>query len=260
MEIEQDAVAEHRDGQRSDIFVGHVEAAASERAGAAAGDEAAGGIAARYRAEQGRSARVWFALWGAPQVLTPAVLWLHGAVAAGDLGLQMALALAPPVLGIAWLHARYPRLGALVAAGRLREFDETARHAFTQALGVFLAATAALYALVLALPRAFPALPPRLVSPGVLAGLLVGSLALVALQAMLAWVRAFADERLGDPVAVACLGMAGGGIFGGAVGGVRGAALGYALVAALVTGIVYAGFRRMRSTRLGPPAPHHAIP
>lgn len=213
-------------------------------------DVAAGRLAEQYRTEQGKSARVWVALWIAPQLLTPSTMLVRGASDAGHLGLHVALALAPPMLAVAWLHARYPRLGALVASGALRTFDETAWHAFRQAAGVYGAAAGALLVLALGAPYVVPFLAGGVLSVPILAALLVGSFVLVAMQAMLAWFRAFADEKFAMPVVVGCGAMATAGVFGAAVGGAMGAAVAYAGVGAIVAGILGVGFMRLRAQRL----------
>lgn len=216
----------------------------------AAPDVPAGRLADQYASEQWKSARVWLALWAAPQLLTPATMALRGAAPAGDIGLHVALAFAPALLGVAWLHARYPQLGALVAAGALRTFDDTARLAFRQALTVFAGASAALIALALVAPYLFPFLAGRVLSPAMLVLLLVGNLLIVVFQAMLAWFRAFGDERFSTPVVVACAAMTIGGVGGAAIGGAMGAAAGYAVVGVGVAGILIVGFSRLRAQRL----------
>ncbi len=207
-------------------------------------------IADQYRREQGQSARVWIALWLAPQLLTPAVMYLRDASGAGDIGLHVALALAPPVLSVAWMHARYPRLGALVASGALRTFDDTARHAFVQAAVVFAAASAALLLLAAAGPYVFPFLAGRVLSTATLAVLLIGTFALVVMQAMLAWFRAFGDEKFAPQVVMACGAMSLGAVCGAAIGGGFGSAVGFSGVAFLVTAILSTGFLRLRAQRL----------
>jgi hypothetical protein len=213
-------------------------------------DPGVGRVADQYRNEQGRSARVWLALWLAPQVLTPATMLLRGAPEAGDLGLHVALALAPPVLSVAWMHARYPRLGALVAAGALRTFDDTARHAFVQASWVFVSSSSVLLALAGAAPYVFPFLAGRVLSMPLLALLLAGMFVFVVFQAMLAWFRAFADEKFAPQVVIACAAMAVGGAGGAAIGGTMGAAAGFSGVGLVVTTILWLGFLRLRAQRL----------
>jgi hypothetical protein len=222
----------------------------SERRHLPDADAPTGRLAAQYRTEQVRSGRVWIALWIAPQLLTPAVMFLRGAPEAGEIGLHVALALAPPVLSVAWMHARYPRLGKLVASGALRTFDETARHAFAQAMWVFAGSSALLLGLAFAAPRLFPFLAGRVLSPLMLAVLLAGSLVLVVFQAMLAWFRAFADEKFAPQVVIACTAMATGGACGAALGGGMGAAIGFAGVGVVVAAILALGFARLRTQKL----------
>jgi hypothetical protein len=210
----------------------------------------AGRLVTRFRDEQGRSARVWLALWIAPQLLTPVVLLLSGDRAAGEIGLHVALALAPSVLSVAWFHARYPRLGALVASGALQTFDEQARHAFRQGMMVYTGASIAVLALPFLVPVLMPSLPGRLLSASMLALILAGNFALVLFQAMLAYLRAFGDERFSSPVVVSCVTMVAGSIGGAAIGGGFGAAAGYAALGVAVTAILTAGFARLRKQRL----------
>jgi hypothetical protein len=207
-------------------------------------------LARRYREEQGRSARVWIALWAAPQLLTPMVLALAGSRPAGEIGVHVAIALAPSVLSIAWLHARYPRMGALVASGALQTFDETARNAFKQVALVYAGASAAVLALPFLIEWLVPEIPANLLGEPMLACLLLGTFALVLFQGMLGWLRAFGDERFSFPVVVSCAAMVGGSAGGAAIGGAMGAAIGYAALAVLVTAILAAGFLRLRAQRL----------
>lgn len=213
-------------------------------------DAPVGRLADQFRAEQNKSARVWLALWAAPQLLTPATMLLRGAAEAGDIGIHVAIAFAPPLLASAWMHARYPRLGALVASGALRTFDETAVHAFRQALLVFGGSALAVLALPFLIPVFLPSIPATLLSPTVLLLLLAGNLAIVCFQAMLAWFRAFGDEKLAYPVVLACTAMAVGGIGGAALAGALGAAVGYAAIGAGVIAILATGFLRLRAQRL----------
>lgn len=220
------------------------------RHGIPAADAPAGRLATQYRMEQWRSATVWLAIWAAPQILTPAAMALRGAPVAGDVGVHVALAFAPALLSVAWLHARYPRLGALVASGAVRTFDETARDALRQALIVFGATSVALLALAAAAPWFLPFLGGRVLSAGLLTLLLAGNLMVVIFQAMLAWIRAFGDERFAMPVTAACAAMAAGGVGGAALGGATGAAVGYAGTGVIVGSILIAGFLRLRAQRL----------
>ncbi len=221
-----------------------------ERRSLPSADAPTGRIADQYRTEQRKSAQVWIALWVAPQLLTPATMLMRGAAEAGDIGLHVSLAFAPALLAIAWMHARYPRLGALVASGALRTFDDTARKAFVQAVTVYASAGAAVIGLAFLAPFIFPFLAGRILSPLLVTILLLGNLTMVVFQAMLAWFRAFGDEKFASQVVVACAAMAVGGVGGAALGGGLGAATGYALTGAAVSVILGIGFSRLRARRL----------
>ncbi|HTK49622.1 MAG TPA: hypothetical protein VL328_16700 [Gemmatimonadaceae bacterium] len=153
-------------------------------------------IAARYVAVQGRTAASSLALWAAPQALAPALLVLQGAGAAGRAGFSLALATAPATLGTAWLFARYPRLGAHVARGRLAARDALARQALTQALAVCAMLGLCVTAGVAALGVVAPSLASRALPAPATGMLAAASLGWVAIQGWAAWLRAERQEPL----------------------------------------------------------------
>lgn len=190
-----------------------------------------GSVASRLRTELGKSAQFWIALYLAPQLLTPALLRLRGGSEAGRLGLTLALALAPLTISVAWLHGRYPAYGAMVAGNKLAAFDRIARRAFAEAGTVFLAGCVGVALLVVIATKSAPLLILRILPPYALISLFIGAFALLALQAMAAWVRAFRREGLRTPTVVACAVMSVGGIVGACSGGGGGASVGFAAAA-----------------------------
>ena len=190
-----------------------------------------GTVASRLRTELGKSAQFWIALYLAPQLLTPALLRLRGGSEAGQLGLTLALALAPLTISVAWLHGRYPAYGAMVAGNELVAFDRTARRAFAEAGTVFVVGCVGVALLVIIATRSAPLLILRILPPYALISLFIGAFALLALQAMAAWVRAFRREGLRTPTVVACAVMSMGGIVGAWNGGGGGASVGFAAAA-----------------------------
>lgn len=212
---------------------------------------AAGGLPAQFRMEQLRSAQLWLALWLAPQLLTPIALKLVGGDAAGQLGVTLAIALAPLTLALAWLHGRYPSFGALVAEGRTMEFDALARRATAEAGVVFVATAIALTGVVLLLPFVAPSVAVRVLPLPYLFALFGGAFASLLLQAMAGWLRAFRDEEIAGPIvggAAATIVVSG---VAAALGGVRmmtvafaAASLGIAVPVALVH------FARVRRERM----------
>ena len=190
-----------------------------------------GTVASRLRTELGKSAQFWIALYLAPQLLTPALLRLRGGSEAGQLGLTLALALAPLTISVAWLHGRYPAYGAMVAKNELAAFDRTARRAFAEAGTVFVAGCVGVALLVAIATKSAPQLMLRILPSYALISLFIGAFALLALQAMAAWVRAFRREGLRTPTVVACAVMSMGGIVGAWNGGGGGASVGFAAAA-----------------------------
>lgn len=207
-------------------------------------------LAGQLQVEQWRAAQLWLGLWLSAQTLVPAVLLLHGGDVAGRLGITLALALAPGVIAVAWLHSRYPALGGLVANRRLREFDTLARAAIGQAVLVFGAAALLAATLPLLILEVAPVVGARILPLPTLGALLTGSLAMVMLQAMAAWARSFRVESMRTPVVFACFAMAAGGVIGAALGGVNEAASGFGLAGVLALVPVFVVFLRQRAARL----------
>jgi len=205
--------------------------------------------ASRLGTQLGRSAQFWVALYLAPQLLTPALLRLHGGSEAGQLGLTLALALAPLTISVAWLHGRYPACGAMVARNELASFDRMARLAFAEATTVFIAGCAGVVLLLAIVTKAAPVVALRLLPLPALVALFVGAFALLSLQAMAAWLRAFRHEALRTSTVLACAAMSVGGITGAWSGGGVGAGMGFAaasLVALLpVTALFLVERRRL---------------
>lgn len=209
------------------------------------------GLAGRYREEQTRSARLWIALWVAPQLLAPVLLRARGGDEAGRLGVTLAVATAPLTLAVAWLHGRYPSFGAMVAEGRTREFDALARRATREAVSVFIATCAAATGVVLLLPYVLPAFAIRFLPPLSLVALMAGNLAGLLLQAMAGWLRAFRDEGISAPIVGGAAAVV---ILSAAAGALGGANLMSAVFAlsSLLIAVPLAGmhFVRVRKERL----------
>ncbi len=209
------------------------------------------GLANRYRAEQVRSARLWIALWVAPQLLAPVLLRMRGGDEAGKMGVTLAVASAPLTLAIAWLHGRYPSFGAMVASGQTREFDVLARRAAREAASVFVAACVPIVGVVLLLPYVLPAFAMRFLPPLSLIALMAGNLAGLLLQAMAGWLRAFRDEGIAAPIVGGAVAVVVASGAAGAVGGARLMAAAFAAASLLIAlPLAYVHFTRVRRSRL----------
>jgi len=207
-------------------------------------------LAGKLDLEQRRSAQLWLALQFASQAIAPELLVAHGGDHAGRFGLTLALTMAPAWLAGAWLHARLPTFGTLVATQRLREFDRAAAQALGQTLLVFGAAAVAVLLLPVALLRWVPVLGVRVLPFAATGAMLSGALAVLLLQSMSAWARSFRDEAMRTPVVAACAAMALGGISGGILGGATGAAIGYGGSGLIALVPVFLLFRAHRAVRL----------
>lgn len=208
-----------------------------------------------FAPRQNRSAVTWLALWAAAQALTPLVYRAADPATAGIVGVHVGLALAPMMIAVAWLHARFPAFGALASAGLIDDFDAAVGRALRQSASAFVLLAACLMCFVLLVQRVLPDVGEKL-SPALVLLLLVSSLVLLLIQAMLAWLRAFAEEPLAGSVAAAAgLALAGGGI-GAAHHGVVGSGIGHAigsLVGLSVVIIHFIGARAaIRATHVSP--------
>jgi hypothetical protein len=202
-------------------------------------------LAGKLDIEQRRSTQLWFALQFASQLIAPVLLLAQGGDQAGRFGLTLSLTIAP-----AWLHARLPGFGALVATQRIHEFDRAAAQALGQTLLVFGGAAIAVLLLPVALLKWFPVIGMRVLPLPAAGAMITGALALLMLQAMAAWARSFRDEAMRTPVVIACAAITLGGIVGGILGGATGAALGYGAAGLLALVPVLVIFARHRLMRL----------
>ncbi len=203
----------------------------------------------RLRAAQWRTALHWLALWAAPQSLGPLVLRGQGAAAAGRVGLALALATAAATLGVSWLHARYPRLAALTAAGRHGETASLARRALGQALAVCAAVAGAVVALVAVAGVLRPPLAARSLTPTGVAALGASALGWVVVHGVSAWLRAERAEPLWAHTVCGALVVIAAAWWGAHAATPERAALAYAVAVLLVAAVIgWTGVRRATRT------------
>lgn len=159
----------------------------------APGDVTASG---EFAGVQRRSAITWLALWAGPQVITPVVLLTQGAAAAGQVGMSLAIAMAPTVLAGALLQARYPRYAPELSRAGGDALRSLARAATIQATVLALSVLAAAAIAVALLPRFVPQLAERMLGPTALVLLGVTSLAWLLTQSYSSYLRAWRREPL----------------------------------------------------------------
>lgn len=162
----------------------------------------AGSVAAgdEFAAVQRRSAVTWLALWAGPQVITPVVLLTQGAAAAGQVGMSLAIAMAPTVLAGALLQARYPRYAKELEQGGSAGLRTLARHASLQATVLALAGLAGAASVVALLPRFLPTLAERMLDPAALILLGVTALLWLLTQSFSSYLRAWRREPLTEVI------------------------------------------------------------
>lgn len=150
----------------------------------------------RFAAAQWRTGASALAAWIAPQAVTPIVLATQGPVAAGKIGMTLAIAAGPLTLATAWLAARYPRYGALVARGADHELQRVARSAALQALCALAMGIAAAMAAVFLIGLVAPALAARALPPIGVGILGTANLCWLLMQALGSYLRAWREEPL----------------------------------------------------------------
>ena len=201
----------------------------------------------RLPTEQWRTGVTWFAWWLAPQTLSPIVLWSHGAEAAGRVGMGLAIATAPLTLAGAFLAARYPQYGALLATGAARELARVARRATMQAVAVFASGIVGAVAVIWLIGRAYPNLGQRVLSPAGLAILGIGNLAWLLMYALGGYLRAWREERLMEAAVLGGLLVSGGTLVAAVRLGTMHTVAAHAMLVALVAlPLAIRGARRSR--------------
>lgn len=173
-------------------FPGFVRRAVSRITAAERRDRAGSGLSKA----QTRTATAWIVGFLGPQLLSPVIFRYVGADAGGRAGLTMAAASAPLMIGLAWLQARYPEYGSLVAQRELDRLDGISKRATLQALGVCVTLSLLLVGLVLALGRFDAALASRFLSVPEVSALCATSAAYLLFHAMAAYLRAHREEAL----------------------------------------------------------------
>ena len=160
---------------------------------------------ARLAATQWRTGATWLAWWVAPQCVTPILLKAQGGVSGGRVGMSLAIATAPLTIGLAWLQARYPRYGVLVATGDRSALRGLAARATVQAgvvctLGVIGAAAA-----VWLIGRFSPVVAARALTPKWILVLGFTNLAWLLVQSLSSYLRAWRQEPMTETAVIGAL-------------------------------------------------------
>jgi hypothetical protein len=154
---------------------------------------------------QSRSAAAWIVGFLGPQLLSPIIFREVGAEAGGQSGLTMAAASAPLMIALAWLQARYPEYGVLVARRDIARLDAISKRATLQALGVCVTLSLLLIAVVRALGRFETVLASRFLPLREVLLLCGTSVAYLLYHSMAARLRAHREESLLWPLMLGTL-------------------------------------------------------
>ena len=164
----------------------------------------------RVATTQWRTGATWLAWWLAPQSVAPILLATHGPTDAGQFGMSLAIATAPLTLALAWLQARYPQYGALLARGKMEDLGRLAWKATVQAASVCVLGISAAAAVVWLIGQSSPALAIRAMPARWIIVLGAANLAWLLVQSMGGYLRAWREEPLMETAIVSTLLIVGG--------------------------------------------------
>jgi hypothetical protein len=194
---------------------------------------------------QWRTGATWLAWWAAPQCVTPIILKLQGALPAGRVGMSFAIATAPLTLALAWLQARYPRYGALIATGERNQLQRLALKATMQAGAVCTLGVLAAAIVVWLIGHASPVLAGRALTPAWILILGLTNLAWLLIQSLSSYLRAWRQEPLMETAIVGAALITGGTFVAATRVPAEGVIAWYALlIAAAVVPLALVQFRR----------------
>jgi hypothetical protein len=183
---------------------------------------------------QSRTAFSWITGHVAVQGLTPMVLYLLGASAAGQMGMTLAIAIVPFTIGMSWLQGRFPEYGALASRRENQSLRATARRATIHASVVCLVGSVGVVLLIEALGYFAPWLRARFLEDSAVAALGVAMLAALLLQAMAGYLRAYRAEPLLSAVVSGYAAMLLAAWWAAASYGASAAAIAYAIASCVV--------------------------
>jgi len=124
--------------------------------------------------------------------------------------MTLAIATAPLTLALAWLQARYPQYGALLARGKVEELGRLAWKATVQAASVCVIGVSAAAAVVWLIGHSSPTLAARAMPARWILVLGTTNLAWLLVQSMGGYLRAWREEPLMETAILSTLLIIGG--------------------------------------------------
>ncbi len=193
----------------------------------------------RWRSEiwpmQWRLALQGLSLYVATQLFTPVLMYYHGPIIAGRMGMTWAAVSGIQMVALSWIHARVPLMGMLAARGEVRVLRGIWRRSVILSVAGVAIGGALLCAAVTALTSAAHPFAGRLLPLGATALLVAGACCSQVIQGLAAYLRAHKRELLtaaGVLSSVTCGGLTW--ILGRTTAGATGVGLAYAVAMALV--------------------------
>jgi hypothetical protein len=128
------------------------------------------------------------------QAFIPILFALRGPVEAGEMGMSLSIAGYLTSLVLPWVTTKATPFGQMIAAGSVQQVDRLFLCALGQAMRVFAAFAVAVELGAGALKAFAPSLAARMVSPGLLALLLLAAAANCVVQSLATLLRSFKSE------------------------------------------------------------------
>lgn len=144
---------------------------------------------------QWRIAVSWLCGYFIYQLFNPVLFAYRGAVAAGQMGMSLSLANALQAIAISWLNTKAAPFGSLVARRQYAELDRRFFRAISQSVAVFLFASAIVMLGDLYLNFRHFRFAERLLSPALIAGLLLVTAGNVVVFGEALYLRAHKQEK-----------------------------------------------------------------
>jgi hypothetical protein len=187
---------------------------------------------------QWRIAVSWICGYFIFQLYTPVLFAYRGAVEAGQMGMSLSIAGALSAVSVAWVNTKAAPFGALIARKEYRELDRVFFRAMGHSLMVYVAGAATVWGAVVYLNLAHIRFAQRVLSPALLACLLLGTLINVVVIAQSVYLRAHKQEKYLTSAIISAILMGTSTYFFGKLYGAAGMVIGY-LTIGLTFGIGY---------------------
>ena len=125
---------------------------------------------------QWRIAVSWICGYFIYQIFSPILFAYQGPIAAGKMGMSLNISAAIAAVALAWMNTKASPFGAMIARGEYKQLDKLFFRTLWQSTLMLCLGNAFFILCLLFAERSFPRLADRMLSPGVFALLLLGSI------------------------------------------------------------------------------------